>query len=106
MPKGQKVCRGNNKKCGHPNGPNAKTCAKCKTPFPVSSGCKLCENCGIKAASFGLPGEGKKRQWCGGCANGQAGAVNMTTAARSTLPAQPPPPAALAQPAAVMAADE
>ena len=34
-----------------------------------------CEGCRLKAASFGLPGEGKKMRWCSDCAKGQAGAV-------------------------------
>ena len=32
---------------------------------------KKCEGWGLKQASFGLPGEGKKRRWCGGCAKAQ-----------------------------------
>ena len=37
---------------------------------------KKCEGCGLKAPSFGLPAEGKKR-WCVGCAKRHAGAVNV-----------------------------
>jgi hypothetical protein len=37
---------------------------------------KKCEGCGLKQPSFGLPAEGKRR-WCGGCAKGHAGAVDI-----------------------------
>jgi hypothetical protein len=47
------------------------------------SGCRAqmagtkCEDCSVKAASFGWPSEGKKR-WCGGCVNeAHAGAVSL-----------------------------
>ena len=39
---------------------------------------KKCEGCGLKVPSLGLPAEGKA-QWCGGCAKGQAGAVNVAS---------------------------
>ena len=51
MPKGQKLCPGNNKKCGHANGPNAKACAKCKHPFAVSTSTQRCPSC---AASLNI----------------------------------------------------
>ena len=37
-----------------------------------------CEECELKQPSFGLPAEGKTR-WCGGCAKGHAGAVNVAS---------------------------
>ena len=37
---------------------------------------KKCEGCGLKAPTFGLPMEGKKR-WCAGCAKGHSGAVSV-----------------------------
>ena len=71
MPKDQKVCPGNNKKCGHPNGTNAKTCAKCKNDLSSDMNTReKCEGCQLKVPNFGLPGEGKKRRWCSGCAKG------------------------------------
>jgi hypothetical protein len=38
-----------------------------------------CQGCHVKRAHYGLLAEGKKRRWCGGCAAGHAGAVNMNT---------------------------
>ena len=81
--------------CGH----TILTYAQFKEAAQRSSGCgeasshllpaerlpSKCEGCGIKAPSFGLPGEGKKYRWCGGCAKGQAGAVNMHDAARPAI---------------------
>ena len=40
---------------------------------------KKCEGCGLKQPMFGLPGEGKKRRWCSGCAKGHAGAVDVVS---------------------------
>jgi hypothetical protein len=37
---------------------------------------KKCEGCQLKQAHFGLLSDGKKR-WCGGCAKGHMGAVNV-----------------------------
>jgi hypothetical protein len=37
---------------------------------------KKCEDCQLKAPSFGLPAEGKAR-WCGGCAKAHTGAVDV-----------------------------
>jgi hypothetical protein len=36
----------------------------------------LCEGCQLKLPTFGLPAEWKAR-WCGGCAKGHEGAVNI-----------------------------
>jgi hypothetical protein len=36
----------------------------------------MCEGCGLKQCSFGLPAE-KKKRWCSGCAKGHEGAVNL-----------------------------
>ena len=35
---------------------------------------KMCEGCGLKHPSYGLPAE-RKARWCSGCAKGHAGAV-------------------------------
>ena len=41
---------------------------------------KMCETCGLKHAHYGLQGSGsKKRKWCGGCAEGQAGETQDRT---------------------------
>ena len=37
---------------------------------------KKCEECQLKQPSFSLPAEGRTR-WCGGCAKGHVGAVNI-----------------------------
>ena len=38
---------------------------------------KLCKGCGLKAPSYGLPGERRKR-WCAGCAAAEgSGAVHL-----------------------------
>jgi hypothetical protein len=37
---------------------------------------KKCEDCQLKQPSFGLPADRKKR-WCGVCAKGHAGVVNV-----------------------------
>ena len=39
---------------------------------------RQCEDCGVKAASFGLPASmgGRKRRWCGGCRKAHAGAID------------------------------
>ena len=29
---------------------------------------RKCEGCGLKAPSFGLPSDGKKKRWCADCA--------------------------------------
>ena len=40
---------------------------------------KKCEDCQLKLPSFGLPAEGTGRwRWCGGCAKGHAGAVDIS----------------------------
>ena len=36
---------------------------------------KKCEDCGLKQPTFGLPAEGGRKRWCGGCAKGHAGAA-------------------------------
>ena len=36
----------------------------------------MCEGCGLKQPTFGVPAEGGRKRWCGGCAKGHAGAVN------------------------------
>ena len=37
---------------------------------------KMCEDCGLKQPSYGLPSDGKKR-WCAGCGKGHKGAQYM-----------------------------
>ena len=44
---------------------------------------KMCEDCGVKQPSFGLPPELTKR-WCSGCAKGHTGAVNVRSKKRRT----------------------
>ena len=39
---------------------------------------RKCQDCKQKIQSFGLPAEGKAR-WCGGCALGHTGAINVRT---------------------------
>ena len=36
---------------------------------------QMCVRCGLKRATYGLPGEGMKQQWCADCA--VLGAVNL-----------------------------
>ena len=38
---------------------------------------KSCEGCGLKKATYGVPGQGKKRRWCSGCAKAHAGAADL-----------------------------
>ena len=38
---------------------------------------KMCEGCQLKRPTYGLPAERKKR-WCGVCAKGRVGVVNVT----------------------------
>ena len=38
---------------------------------------KMCEGCGIKQASFGLPDAERKRRWCAGCSQAHRGVVNL-----------------------------
>eukprot|EP01051_Picozoa_sp_SAG22_P016417 SAG22_NODE_2315_length_2729_cov_75.033080_3_plen_44_part_00 len=37
---------------------------------------KMCEDCGLKMPTYGLPAEGKKR-WCVGCSKQKGGAVSL-----------------------------
>ena len=37
----------------------------------------MCEGCGLKHPTFGVPAEGGRKRWCGGCAKGHAGAVGQ-----------------------------
>ena len=54
-----------------------------------------CEDCALKAPSFGLPAEGRKR-WCSGCAKAHAGAQSFESqrkrGAAQTDPGDPPAP--------------
>jgi LSD1 subclass zinc finger protein len=52
-------------------------CPECATVNERGAAKKMCEGCQLKAPSFGLPAEGKKR-WCGGCAKGHAGAEHVS----------------------------
>ena len=41
---------------------------------------KLCEDCGLKQSSFGIPCEGRqRRRWCAACAKVHAGARDLTS---------------------------
>ena len=40
---------------------------------------KMCEGCGLKQPTFGLPAEGRKARWCAGCAAAEGkGAVSLS----------------------------
>jgi hypothetical protein len=55
---------------------------------PPSRRTNNCEDCEKKAASFGLPDEGKKR-WCSSCAKAHAGAVSSQFLAKPKVAAGP-----------------
>ena len=63
---------------------NPRWCSGCAKAHAgaVDVASKKCEGCGLKAPSFGLPAEGKKKRWCSGCAKGHPGAVKNDAAGR------------------------
>ena len=46
---------------------------------PRTMGRRMCEDCALGQPRFGLPAEGGRRRWCGGCAKAHAGARDVVS---------------------------